>query len=286
MHAHVNGLRLGGVAALLVAMALGLGTPAWPQSRTHRSYFVGPDGVPLLTNRPEAYRDNFEFKEVRIDFVPIETGPGNGVSWGRGGFAVSDLGQIVRHYARLYGLDEHIVLAVIKAESDFDPYAVSTAGARGLMQLMPGTAAEMQVADPYDPEQNVAAGTQYLSKLMDLFDRNIDHALAAYNAGPGPVKKHGGVPPYPETRAYVRKVKRFALEFARADLTARLQLGTHWRARDELPSHGAPFLVHFRNGSTQPAHQVEDRGRYYVLDFAGRRYTVWKSVVVKIVRAG
>lgn len=102
-------------------------------------------------------------------------------------------------------LDPALIEAVIASESSYDPRARSAAGARGLMQLMPATAAELGVADPTDPAQNVAGGARYLRSLLDRFG-NLPQALAAYNAGPGAVQQFGGIPPYAETRAYVDHV--------------------------------------------------------------------------------
>ncbi len=105
-----------------------------------------------------------------------------------------------------YGLDFALLKAVIKAESNFDPNAVSPKGAEGLMQLMPETSQLLKVKDPFDPEENILAGTRYLRMLMDQFNNNIIFALAAYNAGPDVVSEYKGIPPYPETVTYVKRV--------------------------------------------------------------------------------
>ncbi len=107
-----------------------------------------------------------------------------------------------------YQLDPMLIKAVIKAESNFDCLAVSPKGAQGLMQLMPGTARDMRVSDPFDPRQNILGGARYLRKMLTLFGGDVDLALAAYNAGPEPVKSCGAIPDYPETTAYVQRVLR------------------------------------------------------------------------------
>ena len=112
---------------------------------------------------------------------------------------------LVRRHAEAQGLEFKLVDAVIRAESAYDPRAISRRGAMGLMQLMPATARELRVLDPFDPEQNLKGGTTYLRRMLDRFGR-VDLALAAYNAGPEAVRRYGGTPPYAETRGYVRRV--------------------------------------------------------------------------------
>jgi soluble lytic murein transglycosylase-like protein len=112
------------------------------------------------------------------------------------------------HTAASYNaVEESLIRAIIHAESAYQPDARSPKGAQGLMQLMPETAAELRVANPYDPAANIDGGARYLSQLLAEFKGDLDLAAAAYNAGPGAVYKYGGVPPYEETREYVRRVK-------------------------------------------------------------------------------
>lgn len=126
------------------------------------------------------------------------------------------LDSLIKHFAEKYSLDAALIKAVIRVESNFNPTVVSSKGAQGLMQLMPETASEVGVSNPFDPSQSIHGGSLYLRKMLDSFDRNLDYALAAYNAGPSTVRKYGGIPPYEETRNYVKKVKYYFDFYRRA----------------------------------------------------------------------
>jgi len=120
--------------------------------------------------------------------------------------ASSRYDDLIREHANLHGLSPDLVRAVIQAESNFNPYAISPKGAMGLMQLMPATARELGVANPFHPEDNIRGGVSYLAGLLARYDHNVELALAAYNAGPGSVERYGAVPPYRETKNYVKKI--------------------------------------------------------------------------------
>jgi len=117
-----------------------------------------------------------------------------------------DLERIVIEAGSRYGLDPDLISAIIQAESGLEPNAVSPKGAMGLMQLMPETAAELEISNPFDPRANINAGARYMKRLLDRFGNNATLAIAAYNAGPEAVERHAGVPPFSETRSYVQKV--------------------------------------------------------------------------------
>ncbi len=115
----------------------------------------------------------------------------------------------IETYSQQYDLDPKLVRAVMKQESGFQPFALSTSGAMGLMQLMPGTAQGLGVTDAYNIEQNIKGGTQYLSYQLEAFNGDLELALAAYNAGPNAVRKYNGIPPYQQTQDYVKKVTNY-----------------------------------------------------------------------------
>lgn len=118
--------------------------------------------------------------------------------------------SLIKQHSFNHGVDPTLVKAVMKAESNFNPQAVSPKGAQGLMQLMPDTARHMSVYDPFDPDENIRGGTRYLRLLDETFQGNLELVLAAYNAGPNRVKEHNmNVPPFEETRNFIRRVKYY-----------------------------------------------------------------------------
>ncbi len=153
------------------------------------------DRAPQAAATPSAY-----FADVLAGAVGACADAGRGGAAGPGRFD-----DIVRAAADRFGLSADLIHAVIRAESDYAPNCTSSAGAMGLMQLMPGTARALGVIDAYDPTQNILGGSRYLREQLDRFG-DLSLALAAYNAGPGAVARYDGIPPYRETQAYVRRV--------------------------------------------------------------------------------
>jgi soluble lytic murein transglycosylase-like protein len=133
--------------------------------------------------------------QVQLQALGVQAGP-----------FTPQIESLIAKHANLNGLDPDVVRAVVQQESSGNPRDVSGAGAQGLMQLMPETGRMYGVTDPFDPEQNIAAGTRHLSNLMREFNNDVPKALAAYNAGAGAVRKAGGIPNYPETKDYVRRI--------------------------------------------------------------------------------
>lgn len=119
----------------------------------------------------------------------------------------AEIKRLILENARAFEVDPALIEAIVANESGFDPNARSAVGAQGLMQLMPQTAASLGVTEPYDPAQNIRGGTSYLRGLLRRFGGSIERAVAAYNAGPAAVAKYGGVPPYAQTKTYVRNVR-------------------------------------------------------------------------------
>jgi soluble lytic murein transglycosylase len=168
-----------------------------PQTGTFPAFadiyrYVDAEGTVHFTNTPTHGRWNLYLKEKPA------TGDGH-----------RSYLEIIRQHARSFGLEEALVKAVIKVESDYQSRTVSSKGAQGLMQLVPSTARDLAVANPFDPYENIRGGSQYLRQMLDLFDDDLELALAAYNSGPTTVKRYGGIPPYDETINYVKRVKHY-----------------------------------------------------------------------------
>ena len=164
--------------------------------------YVDDDGVMHITNVPTSTKFKWLMGERKRIHVKFTEQDGKMV-------IAKDYDALIKSTSIRYGVPASLVKAIVKAESDFDRMAVSVKGARGLMQLMPETAKTVGVSDIDDPEDNVEGGIKYLSKLLKMFNGNVPLAVAAYNAGENAVIKYGSIPPYAETRNYVKKVLYF-----------------------------------------------------------------------------
>ncbi len=188
------------VVPLIVALIIFAGVDA----RADIYRYETDDGVVCFTNAPADKKARVVIKEPQTS--PARRSPAASkkqatTSPGKGNFQT-----IAEEKARQHNVDPKLVKAVIKAESNWNAYAVSPRGARGLMQLMPSTAYDMGVGNPFDPHENIDGGVRYLKYLLEKFNGNLTLALAAYNAGPGAVERHNAIPSIPETVAYVKRV--------------------------------------------------------------------------------
>jgi soluble lytic murein transglycosylase-like protein len=175
---------------------LALFSPAVSPAEVYQ--YISANGTISLTNVPS---------DARYRKIDVESARFHSI------LSEHELEPVIRRHSSRQQLHPALIRAVIKAESNFDPRAVSRAGAIGLMQLMPQTAARMDVRDMYDPDDNVGGGTKYLRQLLDRFHGNLPLALAAYNAGENLVERYQALPPIDETRKYVRKVLRYYRTF-------------------------------------------------------------------------
>jgi soluble lytic murein transglycosylase-like protein len=195
-----------------LAALLGWGVLAVaPPSQADIFKSVDQNGVVSFTSRPAGKgaqlvaRDSAR-RALVVPVMPRDQSPAR--------FSRYDL--YIRQAAALYQIPEELIRAVIMVESGFDPGAVSPMNAQGLMQLIPGTAERMMVTDVFDPRQNVFGGTRYLRVLANLFNGDLELTVAAYNAGEGAVMRHGGIPPFDETREYVVKVLGYYRQYRSA----------------------------------------------------------------------
>ena len=147
-------------------------------------------------------------QEARVETPPAESAPAATAPAASEAEGEVDLDTYIKQVAARYDVPADLVAAVIDAESSNNPRAVSRRGARGLMQLMPKTAKRLGVDDPFDPRANIEAGVRHLRAMIDIFGNDLPRVLAAYNAGEVAVIKHRGVPPYRETRAYVKRITK------------------------------------------------------------------------------
>lgn len=183
-------LRFLRTAAVFLCL-LGAWAPAGLRADIYK--YIDADGVLHFTNTPTASGYELYMKEGGRATAPLQAGP-------------EAYESIIREAGEKYGLDQALIKAVIQAESNFNPRAVSIKGARGLMQIMPRNNRSLNISNPFDPAQNIMGGTYYLKKLLLRYENRLTLALAAYNAGPEAVDRYRQIPPYDETRKYVRKV--------------------------------------------------------------------------------
>lgn len=188
-----------------VLMASTLLAMAWPSRAVTQVYkWVDADGIVTYSNIAPPEDQDFKV----LNFPCYAADPKcRSVRWEKVPLNTRSFAREIRSASELNAVEESLIRAIIHAESAYQPDAQSPKGAQGLMQLMPATQAEVQVNNPFDPEDNIRGGARYLSKLLAEFNGDWELAAAAYNAGPGAVNRYGGVPPYDETREYVRRVR-------------------------------------------------------------------------------
>jgi Transglycosylase SLT domain len=228
-------VRAIGIFFLLTALAAAW--PAWTLAEVKTK--VGEDGIPFI------YNESSEQRDMRL------SGHLQQVSR-------QDLLDLIVRHADRQRLSQRLVQAVVQVESGYNPNARSHKGAMGLMQLMPDTARMLAVVNPFDPEENVRGGTDYLRSMLDRFG-DLQLALAAYNAGPSAVERHRGVPPFRETRRYVERILTLLLDGEAPSLSDR-ERGTTLR----LPPAPAPPSGSSSGGSSQKAKPQGPAPKIYV----------------------
>ena len=184
-------LSLGVVVVLLAGFC--------PSARAHIYMYIDSNGVLHFSNVPTSSQYRLYIKE-RPARTPVSVKP-------------HGFDRIIREAAKRHGLSEPLIKAIIKAESNFNPRAVSKKGAKGLMQIMPKNFNALNIRNPFNPRENIMGGTKYLKKMHTRYKGKLPLALAAYNAGPNMVDKYKNIPPFPETRNYVEKVMKYYYAF-------------------------------------------------------------------------
>jgi soluble lytic murein transglycosylase-like protein len=188
------------MTAMILISTLALPVPAGAEVYK----FVDENGVLNYTNIEPP--KNVEYKTMKFPCYASDSSCRK-IEWEEVPLNTSSFVSQIRSAAVYNAVDEALIRAIIHAESAYHSDAVSPKGAQGLMQLMPATQTELNVRNPFDPAHNIAGGVRYLSSLLTEFEGNVTLAAAAYNAGPGAVRRYGGVPPYEETKEYVRRIK-------------------------------------------------------------------------------
>jgi len=224
-------LRFAQRAASGILLLIGCGV-FWPRSASADIFsYVDKDGVVHFSTtqkgdgRYELYMKSSSKRAAGKKFAGTAVPPSD-----RSPDRFTRYDRWIRQAATLYQLPEELVRAVIKVESDYDARAVSSAGAGGLMQLMPETATRLQVRDRFDPRENIFGGVRYLRILANLFNGDFDLTVAAYNAGEGAVERAGGIPNYPETMDYVVRVRTYYAAYrSTADVVSASQIPVPYR---------------------------------------------------------
>lgn len=196
-HRGINQMR-----RMLAGLLLLIATPTVVQADVYK--WVDENGVVTFTNIAPPSNQPYQV----LKFPCYASDPKcRSVSWEKVPLNSSSYRSEIRGAAQINAVDESLIRAIIHAESAYRPDAQSPRGAQGLMQLMPATQRKLDISNPFDPASSIEGGTRYLADLLLEFNGDIELAAAAYNAGPTAVRKYGGVPPYDETREYVRRVK-------------------------------------------------------------------------------
>ncbi|NND44590.1 MAG: transglycosylase SLT domain-containing protein [Xanthomonadales bacterium] len=190
-----------GIVASCIALALGWAVSV-PASEVYK--YTDEQGIVHYTNiKPQGVRNY-----ATLDFPCYASDPScRAVDWERVPLNTREFADAILLAASRYSVDESLIRAIIHAESAYRSDAVSPKGAQGLMQLMPETQRELEVADPFNPDANIDGGTYHLAQMLTRFNGDVELAAAAYNAGAGAVQRYAGVPPYEETREYVRRIR-------------------------------------------------------------------------------